>query len=410
MNPQDLGRKWLPPSADALLDAYRGGLLEESHWCDLKREIGSNNKETARDLASFSADGGTIVVGIDEKEPDGESRHPVALKGLPERIEQIAQAVVHPPLQVSCYTVGSGDEDGRGYVLVHIPASPLAPHQVDGTYYGRGDKTKIKMAEPQVEQLYQQRAWWNRDAGDMLARHVDEFPPRIGLGHPPYLYAVARPVGGWPDMCKDLVGGASWRDNVSRLNRTIVRDSRVHELRGQVKSPPEILFFRALPHIQKSGRGALISNRPLPHVADAKRDLRLEIAEDGELRLFHNAVSAVRAMNDIHVRLHQIALVVRELLVVAQYISDQCGHSSMWDLGVALDCMNGTHPVTEGTNPVSDEDEPGFPAADYRRTTRVSVLELGKAPGAVTERLLGHLYRTFEITDDWASAAVFFTD
>lgn len=72
--------------------------------------------------------------------------------------------------------------------------------------------------------------------------------------------------------------------------------------------------------------------------------------------------------------------------------------------------MNGTLAVTEGTNPVSDEDEPGFPAADYRRTTRVSVLELGRAPGAVTERLLGHLYRTFEITDDWASAAAFFTD
>lgn len=79
-------------------------------------------------MSSFSIDGGTIVICIDEKKPNGEARKPVTLKGLPEKIEQIAQWSVHPPLQISCTTVESGNSDGTGYVLVHIPPSPLAPH------------------------------------------------------------------------------------------------------------------------------------------------------------------------------------------------------------------------------------------------------------------------------------------
>ena len=51
---------------DAALDA---GLLEENHFLDLQREVKSGkapNKETARDLAQFAIDGGTVLVGIDE--------------------------------------------------------------------------------------------------------------------------------------------------------------------------------------------------------------------------------------------------------------------------------------------------------------------------------------------------------
>ena len=98
MNPQDLGRKWVPKDADELLGAYKDRVLEEAHWCDLKKELSTKNKETARDLASFSVDGGSVFVGLDEREPDGNPLNPVELAGLPERIEQIALASVHPSL------------------------------------------------------------------------------------------------------------------------------------------------------------------------------------------------------------------------------------------------------------------------------------------------------------------------
>jgi hypothetical protein len=37
-----LRRKWLPKSEAELLEAYRGGMLEERNWCDVKREVDSN--------------------------------------------------------------------------------------------------------------------------------------------------------------------------------------------------------------------------------------------------------------------------------------------------------------------------------------------------------------------------------
>ena len=97
-----------------------------------------------------SVNGGTILAGIDETKPNGEPRNPIELKGLPEKVEQIAQWSVHPPLQIACTTIDSGN----GYLLVHIPQSPLAPHQVDSVYYARSEKTTIRMSEPEMEQLH----------------------------------------------------------------------------------------------------------------------------------------------------------------------------------------------------------------------------------------------------------------
>lgn len=45
--------------------ALRADLLEENHFLDLKREVKvgkAQNKETARDLAQFAIDGGTVLI------------------------------------------------------------------------------------------------------------------------------------------------------------------------------------------------------------------------------------------------------------------------------------------------------------------------------------------------------------
>jgi hypothetical protein len=92
--------KWLPKNEDELLAAFRDGTLDERNWCDVKREI-DTNLELARDLTSFSVDGGIVVVGIDEKTPET-PLNALPLNGLCERIEQIARSRVDPPLQVAC--------------------------------------------------------------------------------------------------------------------------------------------------------------------------------------------------------------------------------------------------------------------------------------------------------------------
>jgi hypothetical protein len=79
----------LASEADVLA-AIDNSVLGESHHLDLKREAkpGSGpNKETARDLASFAIDGGTLVIGIGETEAHGGIEPtPQPLSGLPERL------------------------------------------------------------------------------------------------------------------------------------------------------------------------------------------------------------------------------------------------------------------------------------------------------------------------------------
>jgi len=81
----------LASEADVLA-AIGNGVLGESHYLDLKREVKSSanaNKETARDLASFAIDGGMLIIGIGETDTGIEST-PQPLAGVPERLEQIA--------------------------------------------------------------------------------------------------------------------------------------------------------------------------------------------------------------------------------------------------------------------------------------------------------------------------------
>jgi hypothetical protein len=54
--------QWVPRSEADLAEAVSLGLLEETHYLELKREIPAGkgaNRELARDLASLAVDGGT---------------------------------------------------------------------------------------------------------------------------------------------------------------------------------------------------------------------------------------------------------------------------------------------------------------------------------------------------------------
>lgn len=121
-----------------LEEALRGGTLGESQWTDFKRELSGGrqaNRNLATDMASFAVDGGVIYVGVDEDETPP-SVKPVDLIGLPERVQQIASTgAIDPPLSVTTRSLES--EQGRGVLLLIIPPSADAPHQVDGRYRGR---------------------------------------------------------------------------------------------------------------------------------------------------------------------------------------------------------------------------------------------------------------------------------
>src|SRR4051794_23218332 len=90
-----------PEDAAAVFAAAEAGEIAESPYLDVKRELDSANRESAKDLASFAIDGGALLIGLDE---DKENRRftppPVVLDALAEKLEQIAQNRIDPPLPI----------------------------------------------------------------------------------------------------------------------------------------------------------------------------------------------------------------------------------------------------------------------------------------------------------------------
>jgi hypothetical protein len=176
---------------------------------DFKRELsrGSGaNKEHARDMAQFAIDGGVLVVGVDDNDKTRPPQlTPVDLDGLPERVDQIARSLVDEPLHVRIQVLEAAGQPGKGYLLVVVPPSPSAPHQVAGRYYGRGDTTKSVLSDAEVQRLHQLALRRQRDAEDLLDEEVRQDPwPPAPRGHA-HLFGVAQPVSARPDLLQQVL-------------------------------------------------------------------------------------------------------------------------------------------------------------------------------------------------------------
>lgn len=138
---------------DQVSAAADGGLLGENQWCELKKGIGPSgdktNLELARDLASLSVHGGVLIFGIVDKTYEVTG---CDTSGMRDRISQVASMRISPPLVPIILDDIRGPE-GPSLLIVSVPPSPLAPHMVDGQYYGRSAEGKRVLADPEVRAL-----------------------------------------------------------------------------------------------------------------------------------------------------------------------------------------------------------------------------------------------------------------
>lgn len=182
---------WLPDRAEELDDALRAGTIRESHVSDFKRELGwgkSANKSLAIDIASLAVDGGVIFIGVDE-DHDPPTLYPTDLTGLAERVEQVARGgAIDPPLSVVTRQLMM--EPGAGVLLILVPASASAPHQVDGRYRGRADKINIVLSAAEVVRILDSRTRDRTRVASLLDPIEEADPVTERL---PRLYAALEP-------------------------------------------------------------------------------------------------------------------------------------------------------------------------------------------------------------------------
>lgn len=431
--------RWDPRTEADLQAAIDEGLIEESHYLDLKEKTPSrkgDNKETARDLASFAIDGGTLIIGIGE---DKENRRfflaPQPLKGQAEKIEQTARFNTDPPLSVITQEIpaepgasgGDADDDTSadgaedqaaeqapavGYLVVHVPASPVAPHMVDGRYYGRGDKTKHTLPDPEVVRLHERRRAADRDALDLLQAEIDEDPIPAEMRTQAHLFLVAQPLAGRDDMLLDLLSGPTW--NLQLADFLLQANTpELGSVIGRFDISPSLLEAG---HGFRRGRGAA---RATPNIGEGRifrptsdyspeDAVELRVHEDGGLRVFLSRFSdAARNDPDAEQQILDPAAVsyTRRFLALVLAAAEHAGYVGNWALAFGATGLRGGRAVP---NPRSGgfgfESRSRYDQDDYRAATAVTWAELNQKPGDITRRLVGALLRALDTEARYTAA------
>jgi hypothetical protein len=389
----------MPTDEQELLASFNAGLLAEKNWCELKSDLGSSrgaNAELARDLASFAVYGGTLIIGVDEKQAAGSPLTPVDLSAVtPERIEQVAAFKVDPPLTIDCTVIAAPSHRGAGYVLVHVPVSPLAPHQVDGKYMGRGDKTKRHLSDAEVASLMRLR----QQASDLAQRSLETFVSADPIYEQPrraHLFLLSKPARHDAEMLRPLMEDRGRQIKVSEILARIQATPAIQALNP-------VTEFRFIPQLLSDSTSTADGFKMAPSELSAEPDRRerwameLEICEDGALRYYDACVSSRYEWTGDQRRgalyISQIMTTCRQFLALAAELSSSFGFAGTWQIGTALTGLQGllALPLPRSIPIFSPAT---YTKNSYLQTTGAATRELQEHPGRVAERLLGRLYRS----------------
>ena len=392
--------RWTPTAWSDAVEAAAGGLLDESHWVDLKQELPAgkrtHNTELAQDLASLAVDGGLLVVGIEDHDSRAGKVCGVELAKLADRVDQVARDKVRPSLLVRSHEVPDPDRPGWGCLLVHVPPSSQAPHMVDYVYYGRGDRANVRLGDEQVRAIIEGRRRSRTDVLVKLRRMADDDPIAADerqLGH---LYLLAQPETAAEEALVEFLARGDAVPVIRELLGSVVRDRGS----GIPEFSPDI--SRLLDRIPRAEGLALTSYSAEEGPRRELTLLELVIREDGGVRLTCGrgtdtfpppgfpppdeppmAVIAVLVLGLAH-----------SVAALAGRLGDAyAAYQGQWRLGIRMDRLRGAVPLDllQG-HPLH---RPGHPYTrdEYERVTSASTEELVNAPHAVAERLVARLLR-----------------
>src|SRR5690349_12271793 len=138
---------WVPKDADEIERAARAGELPETPSFDAKADLPSakKNSDIATDVAAMTTDGGALLYGVAEDDNERPTiPQPIMLAGAADRIGQVVSTSITEVPYIDTREYPCADDPARGYLLVIVPQSARAPHQVtvgsDLRFYGRGAK------------------------------------------------------------------------------------------------------------------------------------------------------------------------------------------------------------------------------------------------------------------------------
>lgn len=390
---------WEPRSESDLRSAAAAGLLEETHHLDLKRQLDQGTSATkglAKDIAAFALDGGLILIGVDEDtSPPG--LWPVPLSGLPERVEQIATMGIDEPVRIRTTVIESETHPGQGYLAVHIPPSPRAPHMAGGKYYGRGDKTNRVLTHTEVLRLHEHQL---NSSHDVVAAARGALA-KVSTSHEhPLLALVAQPLGAPNDLLTPLSESSTWQETVLTLTQTALASTIHHQYEPCLVSSSG---FDRRPGGVAITTGMYNGRR----FENDDHSAELVFAEDGQLTLLSERAISTMRFEHVFPEPPSAKVVFEELIIghidllsrVAAAVSKQWGFHGSWRFGLAMNGMTGARSWATAQRRFGDRGGPTYTDTDYERATEVTLLDLTADPQSVARALVGQLLRSIGSAD-----------
>lgn len=384
--------RWIPKTEGELQQALEQGLLGESHHFDLKKmpaQGKSANKGIAIDLASFAVDGGAIVFGVDEASAQ---LTPFELAGFRERVDQIARSLVDEPLTVRVEELPSGADPKNGYAVVVVPESPSAPHMVDGRYRGRGDTTNVMLSDAEVVRLHARRSQRRAAIEDLVRSEIDRDPAPPEHRTQAHMFVVAEPVSSRRQMLLEAIGD----ENPTKwIMEKVIHGRPSVTLVDQWSPDLSIVSTVSRAADGWSAHSSYLQpgRQPSPE-ADEDDYFEVELHENGAIRLYCSRASVSHAHRDGPGRVAFETLIgglTYRAVLIAEVISDACGHYGSWDLGLAVTNLKGAI-SWKATQSLSGYGVP-FSSDEYLEVAGATADEIGASPVDVTQRLFGRLNR-----------------
>jgi hypothetical protein len=182
--------------------------VPEAFDLEFKAELYGRSDKAKRDLASDIAAmantaGGVIVLGVAEDDQARANFSPgVALSdGEVGRIRLIVASQVAPSPTFDVLQVEDPQHNGRGFLLVAVPRSPMGPHAVlvneSLRFPKRNGITTTYLSEPEVTEAYRARFAGIQSRFDDLERYESELLARLETAEQTYVVVTLVPdLGG----------------------------------------------------------------------------------------------------------------------------------------------------------------------------------------------------------------------
>jgi hypothetical protein len=391
----DKGR-WAPAVWSDVVEAAAGGLLDESHWVDLKQELPTGkatfNTDLAKDLASLAVDGGLLVIGVEDHDSRAGNVRGVELGKLADRVDQIARGKVRSPLVVRCHEIPDPDRPGWGCLLVHVPPSGQAPHMVDYVYYGRGDRANAKLGDEQVRAILEGRARGRADIVAELGRMAEDDPMAADQRQLGHYYFLAQPEVATEGALVEFLDRGDFAA-IQGILAQIVRD------RGNAGFAPDVL--RLSQHVRRAEGVALTSFDPEEGPLYEEGLFELVIREDGGIRLtcgrgtgFHGgAVLPLTGKPPLGVLPILVVGLTYAGAALAGRLADQyAAYQGQWRVGLRMDRLRGVVPVDRLVHGAFGPGNP-YSREEYEHVISATTEELVNVPEVVAGRVVERLLR-----------------